>query len=195
MQCCQHITFLSLKSWQHCVKDAFFKPIWMYEWIDSLRNVFQWNPFYKRAIKALNPLFLKVIEYSLYAPLGLCPRLFMTTFSSGKVRTPSSSLSKSMKTSLYSATCVSVNCHSSWNIGWKLFLIQCCQFCLFWCKVWYQIQIWSYLLLALLLHNVIKEGPLNNFGTMCRDKYHMWRMDFLNFEVQCTYSCTFRVYS
>ena len=39
----------------------------------------------------------------------------MTTFSSGKVRTPSSSLSKSMNTSLNSATCSSVNCHSDWN--------------------------------------------------------------------------------
>ena len=55
----------------------------------------------------------KIIEDSSNVPLGLCPRLFMTTFSSGKVKTPSSSLSKSMNTSLYSATWVSVSCHSS----------------------------------------------------------------------------------
>ena len=49
-------------------------------------------------------------------PLGLWPRLFITTFSSGNVNTPSSSLSKSIKTSLKSETCSSVNCHSVWKI-------------------------------------------------------------------------------
>lgn len=56
------------------------------------------------------------------SPLGLCPRLFMTTLSSGNVRTPSSSLSKSMKTSLNSATMSSLSCHSFWKRerkGWK----------------------------------------------------------------------------
>ena len=45
-------------------------------------------------------------------PLGRCPRLFITTESSGKDKTPSSSLSKSMNTSLYSATCSFVSFHS-----------------------------------------------------------------------------------
>ena len=47
--------------------------------------------------------------------LGLCPRLFITIISSGKAITPSSSLSKSIKTSLYSATCSNVRFHSSFK--------------------------------------------------------------------------------
>ncbi len=49
-----------------------------------------------------------------YIPRGRWPRLFMTRISSGNVITPSSSLSKSMKTSLNSATCSLVSCHSSY---------------------------------------------------------------------------------
>ena len=53
------------------------------------------------------------IEMLIFLPLGRCPRLFITTLSSGNVNTPSSSLSKSINTSLKSDTCSSVNCHSA----------------------------------------------------------------------------------
>ena len=53
---------------------------------------------------------LHFIVYALYAPLGLCPKLFMTTFSSGQVKTPSSSLYHSVYIYQDSKCLVSVAC-------------------------------------------------------------------------------------